>query len=78
MDTFLKCLKARHSLLDAEMQAEREREDPNGERLLALRRMKRQIGTQIEYIRREGRQIAEVMVVRKRRRFTDLTPKLLR
>ncbi|MDE1567886.1 hypothetical protein [Aquabacter sediminis] len=76
MDTFLKSLTARRSMLDAEMQAEREREEPNGERLLALRRMKHQIGTQIAYIRREGRQIADVMVVRKRRRFTDL--KLLR
>ncbi|QTL03750.1 hypothetical protein J5J86_24025 [Aquabacter sp. L1I39] len=78
MDTFLKSLTTRRSLLDAEMQAEREREEPDGERILALRRMKHQLGAQIEYIRREGRQIADVMVVRKRRRFADLKPTLLR
>lgn len=78
MDQFLKSLTTRSKMLDAEMDAERRRLDPDGERLVALKRMKRQLGAQIEYIRREGRQIAEVMVVRKPRRFTDLRLKPIR
>lgn len=78
MDQFLKSLTMRDKMLDAEMSAERRRDDPDGERLLALKRMKRQIGMQIDFIRREGRQIAEVMVVRKPRRFTELKLKPLR
>lgn len=67
MDQFLKSLTARDKMLALELAAERRRDDPDGERLLALKRTKRQIGISIDYIRREGRQIAEVMVVRKRR-----------
>nr|WP_250152408.1 hypothetical protein [Ancylobacter radicis] len=65
-------------MLDAELAAERRRDQPDGERLVALKRIKRQLGAQIEYIRREGRQITEVMVVRKPRRFTDLKLKPIR
>ncbi len=78
MDQFLKSLTTRSRMLDAEMEAERRRLDPDGERLVALKHMKRQIGDQISYIRREGRQIAEVMVVRKPHRFTDLRLKPVR
>lgn len=78
MDQFLKSLTTRSKMLDAEMDAERRRGDPNGERLVALKRIKRQLGAQIDYIRREGRQITEVMVVRKPRRFTDLRLKPIR
>jgi hypothetical protein len=67
VDQFLKSLTARDKMLALELAAERRRDDPDGERLLALKRTKRQIGISIDYIRREGRQIAEVMVVRKRR-----------
>lgn len=78
MDQFLKSLTTRSKMLDAEMDAERRRLDPDGERLVALNRIKRQLGAQIDYIRREGRQITEVMVVRKSRRFTDLRLKPIR
>lgn len=78
MDQFLKSLTTRSKMLDAEMEAERRRLDPDGERLVALKRIKRQLGAQIDYIRREGRQITEVMVVRKPRRFTDLRLKPIR
>ncbi len=78
MDQFLKSLTARRTILEGEMAAERGAAHPDGERLLDLKRMKRQIGMQIDYIRREGRQIAEVMVVRKRRRFAPLGVKSLR
>ncbi|WGD29078.1 hypothetical protein AncyloWKF20_14980 [Ancylobacter sp. WKF20] len=78
MDQFLKSLTTRSKMLDAEMDAERRRLDPDGERLVALKRIKRQLGAQIDYIRREGRQITEVMVVRKPRRFTDLRLKPIR
>ncbi|WAC28544.1 hypothetical protein [Ancylobacter sp. SL191] len=78
MDQFLKSLTTRSKMLDAEMDAERRRLDPDGERLVALKRIKRQLGAQIDYIRREGRQITEVMVVRKPRRFTDLRLKSIR
>jgi hypothetical protein len=78
VDQFLKSLTTRSKMLDAEMDAERRRLDPDGERLVALKRIKRQLGAQIDYIRREGRQITEVMVVRKPRRFTDLRLKPIR
>jgi hypothetical protein len=78
VDPFLKSLSARRTIVDAELEAERNRAAPDGERLVALRRMRQQLGVQIAYIRREGRQIAEVMVVRKPRRLTGLTLKPVR
>lgn len=78
MDKFLRSLTMRHKLLDDAVSAERGRDDLDGERLIALKRMKRQIGKQIDYIRREGRPPVEVMVVRKPRRFTQLALKPLR
>ncbi|OYW35218.1 MAG: hypothetical protein B7Z15_15280 [Rhizobiales bacterium 32-66-8] len=78
MDQFLKSLTTRSRMLEAELAAERSNEVPDGARLMALKRLKRQVGVQISYIRREGRQIAEVMVVRKPRRCTDLMAQPLR
>ncbi|WP_018389548.1 hypothetical protein [Ancylobacter sp. FA202] len=73
MDQFLKSLTTRSQMLDVELAAERRREKPDGERLMALRRIKRQLLAQIEYLRREGRERAEVRVSRRPGRFTDLS-----
>ena len=73
MDQFLKSLTTRTQLVAEALADERGRAAPDGGRLVALKRMQRQLGAQISYIRREGRQIAEVMVVRKPRRRAELT-----
>ncbi|SON57174.1 hypothetical protein HDIA_3633 [Hartmannibacter diazotrophicus] len=67
MDQFLKALNTRHDLLDAELQAERSRPAPDGERVMALKTMQRQVRSQIEYIERQGSQSAPLMVVRLKR-----------
>lgn len=78
MDQFLKSLTIRSQLLDVELAAERRREKPDGERLMALKRIKRQILAQIDYLRREGRERVEVRAKRRPGRFTDLALPRLR
>lgn len=78
MDQFLKSLTTRSELLDVELAAERRREQPDGERLMALKRIKRQILAQIDYLRREGRERVEVQATRRPGRFTDLALPRLR
>lgn len=78
MDQFLKSLTTRSELLDVELAAERRREQADGERLMALKRIKRQILVQIDYLRREGRERVEVRATRRPGRFTDLALPRLR
>jgi hypothetical protein len=65
LDQILKSLTSRHALLEAEIASERKRPQPDGLRVLGLKKMKLQLRDQIDYIRREG--FAPVMVVRRRR-----------
>ncbi|TCK30969.1 hypothetical protein EV667_1074 [Ancylobacter aquaticus] len=78
VDQFLKSLTTRSQMLDVELAAERRRDKPDGERLMALKRIKRQLVAQIDYIRREGRDMAEVRTSRRPGRFTDLSLPRLR
>lgn len=74
MDQFIKSLKTRHSLIEEEISSEQTRPNPDRNRVLALKKMKLRLRDQIEYLRREGADMARVVVVH-RKRWTEVTLK---
>jgi hypothetical protein len=52
VDTFLRALTTRHRLIEAEIEMERERQTPDGDRLIDLTAIRNQIRLQIDCIRR--------------------------
>lgn len=67
MDQFMKSLKTRHGLIEEAICAEQTRPDPDRNRVLALKKMKLRLRDQIEYLRRDGAEMARVVVVRRDR-----------
>ena len=74
MDQFMKSLKTRHSLIEEEISSEQTRPNPDRIRVLALKKMKLRLRDQIEYLRREGADMARVVVVH-RKRWAEVTLK---
>ncbi|MBP2149171.1 DUF465 domain-containing protein [Xanthobacter autotrophicus DSM 597] len=74
MDQFMKSLKTRHSLIEEEISSEQTRPNPDRNRVLALKKMKLRLRDQIEYLRREGADMARVVVVH-RKRWAEVTLK---
>jgi len=67
VDQFMKSLTTRHSLIEEEISSEQTRPEPDRTRVLALKKMKLRLRDQIEYLRREGADMARVVVVRRKR-----------